>query len=195
MRKISRSGVDTLAGALSLVFNPFATSIGGGLLLVELTGLPARPFLEFVVLGIAVVVLPTYIAVKSAERFYGYDLYVREERTLFYVLAMLFSTVFLLLAAILNAPVVFQKLAYAGIAAIAAGAAGNEYVKPSIHAGVLSGVAATAAFYSTFAAAVVFLLLAAVGWSRIRLEQHTARDVIAGALIAAASVTVAFLLV
>ncbi len=110
---------------------------------------------------------------------------VREQRTKPLTLGLLSVLAGLGLLALLGAPRELVALVIASFAGGAVATAVNHFWKLSVHAGVAAG----AAVVLTLAFGPLLLLtavpVAAVGWSRVRLRDHTMWQVIAGTLIGA----------
>jgi membrane-associated phospholipid phosphatase len=110
---------------------------------------------------------------------------VREQRTRPLTLGLLPVLAGLALLALLGAPRELVALVIASFAGGAVATAVNHFWKLSVHA----GVAAASAVVLTLAFGPLLLVtavpVAAVGWSRVRLRDHTTGQVIAGTLIGA----------
>jgi hypothetical protein len=117
---------------------------------------------------------------------------VREQRTGPLSLALLSVLSGLMLLVLLGAPRELVALVIASFVGGAVGTIVNHFWKLSVHA----GVAAASAVVLTLVFGPVLLVtavpVAAVGWSRVRLRDHTAAQVLAGAAIGAVTAGLVF---
>jgi membrane-associated phospholipid phosphatase len=79
------------------------------------------------------------------------------------------------------------------LAGLAVTAAITRYWKISLHAGVASGTVTILTIVFGSALLLAGLLVAALGWSRVRLRDHTPLQAITGALVGATVAAVVFL--
>jgi membrane-associated phospholipid phosphatase len=98
----------------------------------------------------------------------------------------------LLTLAILGAPRPLVALIFAMLAGLAVTAAVTRYWKISLHTGVAAGTATILTIVFGPALLATGVVVAAVGWSRIRLRDHTPPQVILGALVGAVVAALVF---
>jgi membrane-associated phospholipid phosphatase len=91
-----------------------------------------------------------------------------------------------------HAPRELVALVVASFAGGAVATAVNHFWKSSIHAGVAAASAVVLVLIYGPALLVTAVVVAAVGWSRVRLRDHTVAQVIVGALIGAVIAGVVF---
>jgi membrane-associated phospholipid phosphatase len=117
---------------------------------------------------------------------------VREQRTrpLGFGLASVLVGLALLVA--LRAPRDLVALVVAMFAGLLVATAINHFWKLSVHAGVASGSAVVLVMVFGPALLATGLVVAAVGWSRVRLRDHTASQVVAGTVVGAIVAGVSF---
>jgi membrane-associated phospholipid phosphatase len=110
---------------------------------------------------------------------------VREQRTgplLFGLVSVLAG---LTLLAVTGAPRELIALVVASFAGGVVATAVNRFWKSSIHTGVAAGAAVVLVLVFGPALLVTAVVVAAVGWSRVRLRDHTVAQVVVGAALGA----------
>jgi membrane-associated phospholipid phosphatase len=110
---------------------------------------------------------------------------VREQRTGPLSLALLSVLSGLALLVLLGAPRELVALVTASFAGGAVGTIVNHFWKLSVHAGVASASAVVLTLVFGPFLLITAVPVAAVGWSRVRLRDHTAGQVVAGVVIGA----------
>ncbi|WP_328722666.1 hypothetical protein OHT52_26330 [Streptomyces sp. NBC_00247] len=117
---------------------------------------------------------------------------IREQRwtPLFVTLASVLAGTGLLLA--LDAPREVVALVAAMIAGLLLTMAVTVWWKVSVHTAVASGIAVVVTVAYGWWAALLFLGVAAVGWSRVSLRDHTTAQVVAGAVLGGTAAAAVF---
>jgi membrane-associated phospholipid phosphatase len=117
---------------------------------------------------------------------------VREQRTRPLLLGLACVLTGLVLLGVLGAPRELTALVVASFAGGAVATGVNHFWKSSIHAGVAAGSTVVLALIFGPAVLATGLIAAAVGWSRVRLGDHTTAQVVVGGLTGAAVAGVVF---
>ncbi|WP_433306604.1 phosphoesterase PA-phosphatase [Actinoplanes sp. CA-030573] len=117
---------------------------------------------------------------------------VREQRTRPLLLGLLSVSVGLTLLVLTAAPRELVALIVASFAGGVVATGINHFWKSSIHTGVLAGSAVVLVLVFGPLLLVIAPVVAAVGWSRVRLRDHTPAQVIVGAAIGATVAGVVF---
>lgn len=117
---------------------------------------------------------------------------VREQRTRPLVLGLFSVLAGLAVLITFGAPRELVALIVASFAGGVVATAINRFWKSSVHAGVAAGSSVVLVLVFGPALLATSLLVAAVGWSRVRLRDHTVAQVVAGAAIGAAVAGVVF---
>jgi membrane-associated phospholipid phosphatase len=111
---------------------------------------------------------------------------VRSQRTRPLTLGLLSVLAGLALLVWFGAPRELIALVVASFAGGAVGTAVNHFWKMSVHASVAAGSAVVLAMvFGPLLLPVCGLVVAAVGWSRVRLRDHTTAQVLAGTVVGA----------
>ncbi|SCL59543.1 PAP2 superfamily protein [Micromonospora citrea] len=118
-------------------------------------------------------------------RFTDHHVGVREQRRVPLLFGLCSVAAGLALLAVLGAPRPVLALAAAGLVGLVVAVAVSHWWKMSIHSAVAAGTVVV--LVSTFGAALLATapLLVLVGWSRVRLRDHTVPQVLAGGLLGA----------
>jgi membrane-associated phospholipid phosphatase len=117
---------------------------------------------------------------------------VRSQRTRPLTLGLLSVLAGLTLLLVLGAPRELVALVVASFAGGAVGTAINHFWKMSVHASVAAGSAVVLVLVFGPPLLAAWLVVAAVGWSRVRLRDHTTAQVLTGTVIGAAIAGVVF---
>lgn len=142
-------------------------------------------------------VLPMLFIIRGARagRWDGHHVRDREHRTVPLLVGLASSAVGLALLVLAGAPRPVLVLAVAMVATLTACLVVTRFWKISLHAAVAAGaVAMTTLLYGPWSL-LLLVPLAAVCWSRVVLGDHTAAQVVAGALAGPLVGGVVFLLV
>lgn len=176
----------------SKVFHP--------LLVLPLTGLAVlilkeTGFIESVMwigLWITVAMVPTSVVAWRTDG-KGFDIVSREKRNFSYLTGVLGLASALVLSIFLSAPVAVLELGFFGLCAAVIFGLLNQFTKISVHTGAIGFV--SGGFLNLMPSVTIsgIFISVLVGWSRVRLEQHTRKQVfqgvavglVSGALIAA----------
>jgi hypothetical protein len=118
------------------------------------------------------------------------DANIKNERTLPFIASLLIFTIGFILLLTLNVSIISIAFWFCYISNTFLVILINKYFKISIHAMGFSGPLALFTFIVGIGALVMFPILLAVGWSRIKLKCHSLTEVIAGAFLGFISVYV-----
>lgn len=141
-------------------------------------------------------VLPMVFIVRGARRgrWDGHHVRDREHRFVPLAVALGSGVVGLTVLLVGNAPRDLVALACSMLLTLAVCIVITRWWKVSLHTTVAGGAAATIALLYGPAWLALFLLVALVGWSRVVLTDHTATQVVVGALLGPVSGGALFLL-
>jgi membrane-associated phospholipid phosphatase len=186
---------ETLARLTTNVLNPFLAS-GIVMILFAFRG-TAGVFdaIKWAVISVALSVLPVLGAVyylvrrKKLDDFFANP---RQQRTIVYLIASTLGAVGWVVLRYGGGPGLLEATFAAGLAAIVVFMFINLFWKISLHTAFLSGAVAGLVIVYGAVAAWTVLLLPPVAWARMVLKQHSVVQVVAGAVLAAAIVTVMF---
>ncbi len=177
-----------IARIVSLVLHPFLVSILGIILILYLDTGSFLAALMWAGLCALFVVAPALIYLRQKlkqKKFTDADVSIREQRHSFYIFGATCMLVCFGVLLLLDAPRVMIALFVAAlVTVIVAAIATRFWSKVSIHAGVVVGIAAAAAFYSIELAVILAVASMVVSWSRLVLKRHTAGQAVAGWAIA-----------
>ena len=186
---------EKLAGLTSNIVNPFVVAVVVLALIALKTSSDVPHAVQWILVTIAISVLPIFILVILLLRFKKLDGIFnnsREQRTKIYVVAVVLGAVDSLLLWYFKAPQLLLETFCAGLVAVAVFTVINHYWKISLHtAFITAGVAMLIIVYgASMAWGLVFLPF--VGWSRMVLKQHSLAQVSIGGLLAAVIVSGVF---
>jgi hypothetical protein len=117
---------------------------------------------------------------------------VREQRRVPLLFGLASAAAGLALLAVLGAPRPMLALVGAGVAGLVVAVTVSHWWKMSIHAAVAAGAVVVLVLTFGYRLLAVAPLLAMVGWSRVRLRDHTVAQVVVGGLIGAVVAGVVF---
>jgi hypothetical protein len=107
------------------------------------------------------------------------DVSKREQRPFLFTIFGAITIIYLISLFIFQAPLVLFISVWGGMVGIFITSLVNMKIKASLHVAALTGILITL-FKLYSLPGYFFLLIPLVGWSRIKLERHTGREVIAG---------------
>lgn len=113
-----------------------------------------------------------------------HDVSRRDQRSGLYWVAI---PLLVLAAFLLDGPRSFQRGMLAVAASMVIGLVGNRFLKTSMHMMLGTYCAVILAQVYPWSAAISLPVLAALAWSRWRLERHTPAEIVAGVLLGAAA--------
>ncbi|MET7875626.1 phosphoesterase PA-phosphatase [Micromonospora profundi] len=125
-------------------------------------------------------------------RFTDHHIGRREQRRVPLLVGLGSVTAGLALLAVLGAPRPLLALAVAGLVGLVVAVSVSHWWKMSIHSAVAAGTLVILAMTFGRGFLVAAPLLAVVGWSRVRLRDHTVPQVLAGGVVGALIAALAF---
>ncbi len=125
-------------------------------------------------------------------RFTDHHIGRREQRRVPLLVGLGSVTAGLVLLAVLGAPRPLLALAVAGLVGLVVAVSVSHWWKMSIHSAVAAGTLVILAMTFGRGFLVAAPLLAVVGWSRVRLRDHTVPQVLAGGVVGALIAALAF---
>lgn len=180
---------------LSRVLHPLTLGIASFALLGLVSTDDWRSGLLWALLGVALLIVPPTFFFTWRLRQGAYtdeDVSNRSQRHELY----LFSIVNLLLGAallvLLGAPLPFLAMLASGLVVSLVAGVVNLFWKISVHGSSAASFATLASLYLPAFGALAWVGAVAVGWARVRTRNHTALQVLAGFVVAAASVVLVF---
>jgi hypothetical protein len=187
---------DRLATLLTNLFAP-AHLVIGLLLIVGATShpLPLRGLTWGALAALLVGVLPYAWVLRAVRRgrFTSHHIPDRTQRMLPLAMAAAAVVVGLVTLALLGAPRPLVALIVAMLAGLGVTAAITRYWKVSLHAGVAAGTAAILTIVFGPGLLATGAVVAAIGWSRVHLGDHTTPQVTIGAIVGAIVAAAVFL--
>lgn len=186
---------DTLARLTTNVLNPFLTGFIVIVLLAFKGTDNAAAAVKWASVSTALSVLPVLAVViylVRRKKLDGVFENPRRQRTGIYLLASALGAIGYGLLWSLKAPELLVATFAAGLAAIVIFTGINLIWKISVHSAFMAGAAAILIIVYGVAAAWTVILLPPIAWARMALKQHSALQVAAGAVIAAAIVVAVF---
>ena len=186
---------ETLARLITNVLNPFLMSAVVMVLLAFEGTDTTGEALKWTAISLAMSALPVLalvIFLVRRKKLDGVFENPRRQRIGIYLLACALGIFGWWLLRYLNAPVELEATFAAGAAAVFVFTLINLWWKISVHTAFMTGAAAVLVIVYGALAAWIVLLIPAVIWARVELKQHTALQAGAGAIIAAAMVTLVF---
>jgi membrane-associated phospholipid phosphatase len=186
---------DTIARIISNIFNPFIVSIVVLVLLALKATSSFIDAIQWILITLAISVLPVFILVIVLRRFRKLDGIfnsTREQRTRVYIVAGVLGIIDCALLWYFKVPELLLETFYAGLVAVIVFTIINRFWKISLHSGfIAAGVSILIIVYGA-KAAWALVLFPLVGWSRMALKQHTLAQVIVGGLLASVIVSGVF---
>lgn len=186
---------ETLAKLTTNILNPFLASFVVMILLAFRDTSTTGDALKWAAVSIVLSVLPVLGAVVylvRIKRMDGVFVNPRQQRTTVYLLATGLGAIGYVVLRWCGGPELLEAAFAAGLASIIVFMFVNLYWKISLHTAFMSGAVAILIIVYGAMAAWTVVLLPPVAWARISLKQHTAVQVIAGAIISAGIATGVF---
>ncbi len=188
---------EKLAGLTSNIINPFIVAIIVLALIALKASTSVTDAVQWILITIAISVLPIFILVLFLLRFKKLDGFFnnsRQQRTKVYLVAVVLGVIDSVLLWYFKVPGLLLETFCAGLVAVAVFTVINHYWKISLHtAFITAGVSMLIIVYGA-GAAWGLILLPLVGWSRLALQQHNLAQVSIGSLLAAVIVSGVFVL-
>ena len=190
--------INKAAYLISYIVNPFLISLVTLFALTQNTADTAESFIKWMLLLILICVLPVYLAAVMFVRSGKMDSIFnnpREQRMPIYITGCICGIIALIALIWLDAPDEFLVLLIASILTAVLFLLINKRWKISVHTGSIAAFTTIMIILFGWVAAIIPLLLVAlVGWSRLELKQHTIQQIITGALVPSAVITIVFML-
>lgn len=186
---------ERLARLISNILNPFLLSFIVIILLAVESTVSASEALKWALISIALSVLPIFVVVVllvRQKKLEGIFANPRHQRNGIYILASALGAIGCGLMWYLNAPELLSVTFTAGLVAIVVFMVINRFWKISLHTAFMTASVTIIAIVYGAAGVLAILLLPAVAWSRIQLNQHSPTQVITGALLSAVILLVMF---
>ncbi len=179
---------------ISKILHPINISPFLGLLYLFLADFTAFESLKWVGVSAAVTIAPINLHMTYSSRFDNFNA-VREKRQKLYALGAAELVLLAIVFQLMKAPELINTPVYSLILLLFVGWAINTYyTKISIHTGIISGFASATAFLNPVIGLLLGLLTVVVGFSRIRLDAHTPKQVLLGAMVPAPVVAATYIL-
>jgi membrane-associated phospholipid phosphatase len=187
LTRVARLLTEALAPAVLAATLPFVIAVHAAPTVVEglLWGLLASTFCAILPYGM---ILVAVWRGRLSDRHIG----VREQRTKPLTRGLVSVLIGLVLLIVLGAPRELVALIVASFVGGVIATAVNHFWKLSVHASVASGSMLVLVLAFGPLLLITAALVAAVGWSRVRLRDHTTGQVIAGTTIGAVIAGVVF---
>jgi membrane-associated phospholipid phosphatase len=186
---------ETLAKLTTNALNPFLASFVVMVLLAFRDTASTGEALKWASVTIVLSVLPVLgvvLYLVKIKKLDGVFVNPRQQRTALYLLAIGLGAIVYVVLRWCGGPKSLEAVFAAGLAAVIVFMIVNLYWKISLHTAFIAGAVAVLIIVYGVAAAWTVVLLPPVAWARITLNQHTAVQVVMGAIISAAIVTVVF---
>jgi membrane-associated phospholipid phosphatase len=186
---------ERLSRLTSNVLNPFLVSFIVIMLLAFKSTTSTIDAIKWALISIVLSVLPVFVVViylVRREKLNGIFINPREQRNGIYILASAMAAIGCGVLWYFQAPKLLAVTFTAGLVAIVVFMAINYFWKISLHTAFMASAVAVLIIVYGAAAAWTFVLLPPVAWSRMELKQHSATQVITGALLAAVIVVAIF---
>ena len=187
-----------LARLFSFVFHPVVFALLAPLLFVYKQTENFRYGLkwEFFSSFFLFLALAGFYLVRPKEFFIDIDISKKEQRHIFYSISLLLSVIYFIVALVFKG--ILFPLSIVGLGIILGIVVFDlitYYMKISIHAAVASAyVVSIALLFGVIPFFLSLWIIFFVGWSRMKLKNHTEREVVAGILLGA-SITIATYLI
>src|SRR5689334_13921723 len=175
----------SLAKLISIVFNPIIVAFFAPFFLIYKTthdmGLAIHWSL-YTLVFLALLSLFVIIAVKK-KIFSDMDVSRREQRSLMYIVGIIFNCTYLLSLFFLGAPKILYFLTIGIILGVAFLSVVNRKIKASIHVAAITALILPVAIsYGSYYYLLLFLIPLVV-WARLKTKRHTLSEIIAGGSI------------
>jgi len=183
---------DTFARLVSVILNPFLVAVTTLVLLAFQATSTASEAVIWIVISIAISILPVVAVVFVLVRINKLDGFFsnpREQRNSVYLLASILGVIDCALYWYLHAPRLLSVLFTTGLIAVIIFMVINYCWKISLHTAFITGAVVVLVIIFGWEALFTVVFIPLVGWSRIILKQHTIPQVIIGGLLAVIIVT------
>ena len=177
--RLAQVVTEVLSPAVIVVLLPFAVAWNA-------TGHAVLPTIAWsVVVAVFYSVLPMVFIVRGARRgkWDGHWVRERERRFLPLMMCLVSALAGLVILLVWHAPRDVVALAWSMVTVLIACVVITKWWKVSLHATVAGGAAATVILIYGWMMAVLVPLVALVAWARVRVRDHTAAQVVVGALL------------
>ena len=184
-----------IANLTSNVLSPFLIALALILLVSFETTICVADAIKWSLVATALNILPVFLFAVYLVRHNRLDSIfagVRKQRTVIYVLAVVFASVSCITLLVLKAPSMLLALCVVGLSGIAVFTCINLWWKISLHtAFVTAGITLLFILYGSIST-VSILLIPLVAWSRIELKHHSLAQAVTGALLGTSIIVVVF---
>jgi membrane-associated phospholipid phosphatase len=183
---------ETLARLISNTLNPFIVAVTTLALLSFHATATASEAVSWILISIAVSILPVVIVVVILVRLKKLDGFFsnpREQRNSVYLLATILGIIDCVFYWCLKAPELLSVLFTAGLIAVLTFMIINYFWKISLHTAFITGAVVVLVIIFSWKALFSIAFVPLVAWSRIVLRQHTICQVIMGGLLSIIIVT------
>ncbi len=184
-----------VANLTSSILNPFLVSLVALLLLVFESTSSTLDALKWGLILIAVGILPVFstaIYLVRKGRLDSILTNVRQQRTKLYLLAVFCAAAGYVVLLYLEAPPMLEAAFATGFLALVIFMGINLWWKISLHTAFIAGLVTILVILYGWTAIVAVVLVPLVAWARVELKQHSLAQVVAGGLLAALIVAIAF---
>ena len=188
---------ERIANLTSSILNPFLVSLIAIFLLSFESTPSAIDALKWVLVLVAIGILPLFFAGIYLVRRGSLDSIftsVRRQRTKLYLAAIVCAGVGYGVLLALKAPLMLEAAFATGLSAMVIFMGINLWWKMSLHTAFTAGLVTILIFVYGWIAAIAIVLVPMVAWARVELKYHSVAQAVAGALLAALIVIVAFYL-
>ena len=182
---------ERLSRLTSNILNPFLVSLIVMLLLAFKDAASTTDAIKWVLISVVLSVLPVLVVViylVRCKKLNGIFINPREQRNGIYILASVLGAISCGVLWYFRAPKLLAVTFTAGLVAIVIFMAINYFWKISLHTAFMAAAVAVLIMVYGVTVAWTFILLPLVAWSRMELKQHSAMQVMTGAILAAAIV-------
>jgi membrane-associated phospholipid phosphatase len=182
---------ERLSRLISNILNPFLVSFIIIMLFAFKDAASTIDAIKWALISVVLSVLPVFAVViylVRCKKLNGIFINPREQRNGIYLLASALGAISCGVLWYFRAPKLLAVTFTAGLVAIIIFMAINYFWKISLHTAFMAAAVAVLIIVYGVAAAWTFILLPPVAWSRMELKQHSATQVMTGAILAAAIV-------
>ena len=186
-----------LANLISAVLNPFLVSLVVIVLVSFGSTFSAAEAIKWALILITLSILPVFSVIfylVRRRKLTAILIIAREQRTRIYILAVFLGIIGSILLQIWGAPAMLTAIFVAGMAAMVIFFSINLFWKISVHSAFVTAFITILMILYGSIGALTALLLPLIVWARVELKHHSLAQAIAGAILAALIVLVAFYL-
>jgi membrane-associated phospholipid phosphatase len=190
-----RDRTDALAERVSRIFHPIVLSTVSFLLIGLLGVAPFGSGVGWALFCIAIQIVPPtlfYLARLRQGAYSDHDVSERHQRNELYLFTMVNMIVCLAVLVFIGAPRPFIALVSSGVLLNLSSGIINLFWKISVHSASAAWAATTVAVFSQLFGGMLWVAALTVGWSRVRTNNHTPLQVVAGLSVAATIACVVF---